>query len=270
MLIAALANYQSLSDDALYDAALRAQQAMVKWQRWYLAIQAEIDFMEESRRKQKAKRKTNPYKLEDPEEYDRKHHESIQTALRNTSHSSGNNAPNTAKPRSAKPVKAPISEGCRPRNDELHIDMNASMQPAEGKRIRKPRVLDIEDTVVSAPKKSLKRTREPEDSDASIPAPDQPAAKKQHTGARSFTPPDWVRNSRAIKLEGEDPVKGVDLAVARKEPEEETKGKDPVRAAAAKLMWAKRRANGTNGRYGGRPADRTVAKAKASGEGTIG
>ncbi len=257
MLIAALANYESLSDDALYDAALRAQQAMVKWQRWYLAIQAEIDFMEESRRKQKAKRKTNPYKLEDPEEYDRKHHESIQTALRNTSHSSGNNAPNTAKPRSAKPVKAPVSEGRRPRSDELHIDMNASMQPVEGKRIRKPRVLDIEDTAVSATKKPPKRAREPE---ADAPAPDQPAAKKQHTGARSFTPPDWVRTSRPIKLESEEPS-----AVLGKEPKEETKGKDPVRAAAAKLMWAKRRANGTNGRYGGRPADRTVAKAKARG-----
>lgn len=48
------------------------------------------------------------------------------------------------------------------------------------------------------------------------------------------------------------------------EEKELTKGKDkdPVRAEAARLMWAKRKASGTNGRYGGRPTERTVAKAK--------
>lgn len=50
-----------------------------------------------------------------------------------------------------------------------------------------------------------------------------------------------------------------------KEPaigKEQATGKNPTRAAAAKLMWAKRKASGTNGRYGGKPTERTVAKAK--------
>ena len=43
------------------------------------------------------------------------------------------------------------------------------------------------------------------------------------------------------------------------------KEKDPVRAEAARLMWAKRKASGTNGRYGGKPTERTVAKAMKEG-----
>ncbi len=34
------------------------------------------------------------------------------------------------------------SNGRRPRN-ELHIDMNEPMQPVEGKRIRKPRIIEV-------------------------------------------------------------------------------------------------------------------------------
>lgn len=53
----------------------------------------------------------------------------------------------------------------------------------------------------------------------------------------------------------------------KQEPKDHQKSaKDPVRAAAAKLMWAKRKASGTNGRYGGKPTERTVAKAKAKAE----
>ena len=56
---------------------------------------------------------------------------------------------------------------------------------------------------------------------------------------------------------------GAAKSTARTGVEKETeKEKDPVRAAAARLMWAKRKARGTNGRYGGRPTEKTVAKAR--------
>lgn len=261
-LISSLANYESLSDDALYNAALNAQQAMVKWQNEYMALETEVSHMRGSPYN-KQKHKANPRKLEDPAEYDRKHHNFLQQATANIGQTTGNN-----------PVNKPPFKGQKPRN-ELHIDMNEPMQPVEGKRIRKPRLLDDDKAAVPAPKKSTKRSREPEN-DVNTPEIDQPAAKKQHTRARSITPPAWVNTARNIKPESQKPsaapekapkkrgnaAKGASKPTVKKEPKEETKGKDPVRAAAARLMWAKRQANGTNGRYGGAPRDGTVAKAK--------
>ncbi len=63
------------------------------------------------------------------------------------------------------------------------------------------------------------------------------------------------------------PVKDVAKVVIKKEPKEEMEGKDPVRAAAARAMWARRRADGTNGRRGGAPKGRTVAKGEEEEEG---
>ena len=270
-LISSLANYESLSDDALYDAALEAQQAMVKWQDQYMALQTEISRMRESPYNRNNP-KPNPRKLEEPEEYDRKHHNFLQQTTPNMTQTTGNNPRNTARPRATNPISKPKINGCRPRN-ELHIDMNEPMQPVEGKRIRKPRVLLDAATVVTAPPKDAKRLREPENNNANAPAIDQPAIKKQDTRARSITPPQWVNTACNIIKEPsaapenlskkrERPAKGTNQVVIKKEPKEETKGKDPVRAAAARLMWAKRQASGTNGRYGGAPKEGTVAKAK--------
>ena len=150
------------------------------------------------------------------------------------------------------------------------------MQPVEGKRIRKPHVIDDNDAAVTAPKKTTKRAREPDSNGANAPAIDQPAAKKQDSRIRSTTPPKWVNTARNIETitkenstapensskKGKCPAKGTAQAVIKKEKMEETQGKDPVRAAAARLMWAKRQANGTNGRYGGAPMEGTVAKGK--------
>ena len=274
-LISSLANYESLSDDALYDAALNAQQAMVKWQEEYMALKTEITRMRRSPHNRKEKRKANPRKVEDLDEYD-----SPGQPTPNITQTTGNNPRNTTRPRATNPINKPPFNGRRPRN-ELHIDMNEPMQPVEGKRIRKPRVIDDIDATVTAPKKSTKRAREPDTNDANAPVIDQPAAKKQDTRARSFTPPDWVRTARTIKPEAKEtsaapqiepkkrerPAKVAPKPLIKTEPKEETEGKDPVRAAAARLMWAKRQANGTNGRHGGAPKGSTVAKAKGKEEG---
>lgn len=76
-LISSLANYESLSDDALYNAALKARQVMVKWQDAFSSFQDEVSRMRRSSYSQKNP-KANPRKLEDPKEYDRKHYESLQ------------------------------------------------------------------------------------------------------------------------------------------------------------------------------------------------
>ena len=273
-LISSLANYESLSDDALHIAALRAQQAMVKWQDEFIFLQHEPSRTRESPYTHK-KLKANPRKLENPAEYDRKHHESLQQLRPNTVQTTGNNTPqSTAKPRATKSTTGP-----GPR-DELHIDMNEPMQPVDGKRIRKPRVMhDDTAAAVSAPRKSTKRTRQPDTHDAHTPPIDQqPAAKKQDTRARSFTPPPWVRTSRNnIKPEAKDPSAGPENVPEKKqrelaskvaskpqvktEPVGGSRGKDPVRAAAARLMWKRRQASGTNGRRGGAPKGGTVVKA---------
>lgn len=265
-LISSLASYESLSDDALYDAALNAQQAMVKWQDEYMALKTQISHVRGSPYS-KEKRKANPRKLEDPEVYDWKHHDFLQQALQQAT-------ANVGQTTGKNPINKPPFKGHKPRN-ELHIDMNEPMQPVEGKRIRKPRIIDDDEAAVPAPKKSTRRAREPEN-DGITPAVDQPAAKKQHTRARSITPPEWVNTARNIKSESKEPsappenapqkrgnaAKCVSKLVVKKEATGETKGKDPVRAAAARLMWAKRQANGTNGRHGGAPKDGTVAKAR--------
>ena len=271
-LISSLANYRSLSDDALYDAALNAQQAMVKWQDEYIILDREINFWRESSKNGKAKRK-NPRKLEDPEEYDRKHHEFLHQPTLNIAQTTGNRPQNTARPRAINPINKPASTGRGPRN-ELHIDMNEAMQPVAGKRIRKPHIIDNGDAAVPTPKNPTKRAREPTDADPNTPLPDQPPAKKQTRHYRSITPPEWVRTARTIKSESEEPsaapekapkkgrgpAKGVAETVVKEEPVGEEKGKDPVRAAAARLMWAKRRAKGTNGRHGGAPKGRKGVK----------
>lgn len=279
-LISSLANFASLPDDALYNAALKAQQAMVKWQDEFLVLQNEVIHMRGSPYSHKNP-KANPRKLENPEEYDRKHHESLQQLPPYIFQTAGNIPQSTAKPRATNPLKKPAPMGRGPRN-ELHIDMNEPMQPVEGKRIRKPRALHDDQAAVPAPKKPTKRAREPDANDAKAPLIDRPAAKKQDTRARSFTPPAWVRTSRDIKPDTKDPPAAPENVPKERERTPEVapkpdgekgsaggpKGKDPVRAAAARLMWAKRQANGTNGRRGGAPKGSTVAKAKGKEGGT--
>ncbi|CAD6593620.1 MAG: hypothetical protein ASARMPRED_007739 [Alectoria sarmentosa] len=281
-LISSLASYESLSDDALYDAALKAQQAMVKWQDQYMALQTEISRTRESPYNRKNP-KPNPRKLEEPEEYDRKHHNFLQHADPNTTRTTGNNPGNIARPRASNPINKPKINGCRTSN-ELHIDMNEPMQPVEGKRIRKPRVLHDAAMAVTAPPKAAKRLREPENNTFNTSTIDQPATKKQHTRTRSITPPQWINTARNIKSitkepsaarenlpkKRQRPAKSTNQVVIKKEPKEETKGKDSVRAAAARLMWAKRQASGTNGRNGGAPKEGTMAKAKGKEAGMEG
>ncbi|KAL9065170.1 MAG: hypothetical protein Q9161_008414 [Pseudevernia consocians] len=281
-LISSLANYETLSDDALYEATLNAQQAMVKWQNQYMALQNEISRMKESPYHSE-NRKANPRKLEDPEEYDRKHHDSLQQLTPNMTQTTGTNPPKTARPRPTNPITMPAPKGRGPRN-ELHIDMTEPMQPVQGKRIRKPRVLDDDNPAVTTRKNSSKRPREPNDKDTTnAPATDQPPAKKQRSRARSITPPDWIHTARDVRSETgapaaapedaapkkrQGPAKVPSEVVVKNEPvEEEMRGKDPVRAAAARLVWARRRAEGTNGRHGGVPRGGTVARGRVEGEG---
>lgn len=289
-LISSLANYETLSDDALYDATLNAQQAMVKWQNEYMALQNKISRMEGSPYNRENP-KANPRKLEDPEEYDRKHHDSLQQLTPNQTQTTGNSPPKTARPRLVKPINMPAPKGRGPRN-ELHIDMNEPMQPVDGKRIRKPRVLDDDDsTAAIARKKPTKRARghhhNNDDTNDATAAPviiDQPPAKKRHSRVRSITPPGWINTARDVGSATEEPAaapvenaskeRGVPAkvaseVVAKEEPKGETRGKDPVRAAAARLVWARRQAKGTNGCQGGAPKDGTVAGEGGEGGGEV-
>ena len=196
-LIASLENYESLSDDALYDAALAAQQAMVKWQDEYMALETEINRMKGSPYHSKNPR-AKPRKLADPEEYDRKHHASLYQPPSNIIQSTGKNPKNTAIPLTATPINDPPPKGRGTRN-ELHIDMTAPMQPLEGKRIRKPRIIDNDIPALPAHKKTTKRAREPDNNDTgNTPAPDHPPLKKQHKQPRDLTPPPCVRTARDI------------------------------------------------------------------------
>ena len=265
-LIETLANYDSFSDDDLYDAVLKAQQAMAIWKDEYLVHKTQISNMRRFPRGRRVKRKLSPKKLrkEKPEKWDFNYDDSLQQPTPNVTKTMGKKPQNTARTRTAKPINMP---------NELHIDMNEPMQPLEGKRIRKPRIIDNDDTPATAPKKSLKRAREPDHSATKTPTTGQPAAKKQHLRARSITPPDWVRTFQTVTKEPtpapliESRKQGQPAkAVVKKQSEVETKGKDPVRAAAARLMWAKRQANGTNGRHGGTPKARNVAKGKGKEE----
>ncbi|CAF9941348.1 hypothetical protein IMSHALPRED_002536 [Imshaugia aleurites] len=265
-LISSLTNYESLSDDALYEAALNAQQAMVKWQNEYIALEAKIEFMRDSPKNSRKKRK-NPRELEDPREYDQKHHNSLHKPPPNISQRTGKHPQTTARPLFTHPITNQTSSARKPRN-ELHIDMNAPMQPLEGKRVRTPRILDHDDFAFPNPKKPTKRAREPDNTTTTTtttndPAPDQPPAKKQALRPRSITPPAWIRTARDVKSESKElpaaPENALVLEkavcpakkVIKRELGEVARGKDPVRAAAARLVWARRRAGGTNGRCGG-------------------
>lgn len=76
-LISSLANYQNLSDDALYDITLKAQQAMVKWQIEYKTLQKDINRMSKPSKTSKAKTKTKPCELfEEPVKPAEMHHDS--------------------------------------------------------------------------------------------------------------------------------------------------------------------------------------------------
>ena len=173
-LISSLANYQTLSDDALYDVALKAQQAMVKWQNEYKALQKDLTRMSKPSRNTKVKTKPKPRELEKPLETNEKHHDdSLNQPTPNVTQSSTTNNPsNTPQTTGSDPIE-PLALKSR---HALSIDMTASMQPLNGKRIRKPRVLGTSTAVSkTAPRKSTKRPRDPEtDSLADQPRPKNP------------------------------------------------------------------------------------------------
>ena len=140
-LISSFANYQTLSDDALYDVTLKAQQAMLKWQNEYKALQKDVSRMSKSSETSKVKAKAKPCKP------DEKHHGSL------LHHYTPIITQTTA---AIDPVKPPAALKSRNAHNDLSIDMTASMQPLAGKRVRKPRVLD---PAVPAPKRPCKRAR---------------------------------------------------------------------------------------------------------------
>ncbi|KAL9125569.1 MAG: hypothetical protein Q9175_008057 [Cornicularia normoerica] len=161
-LISSLANYKSLSDDALYDTALDAKQALMKWHDEYTALNTEISRMRKSSHNSKNKHNSDPRRVEEVREHDRNHRSSLQQPTANPTQTTDSTPGNISKPRAINPINKSPFKGRKPRN-ELHIDMNQSMQPVEGKRIRKPRVIDSDDTAVTAPQKAAKRAREHDD-----------------------------------------------------------------------------------------------------------
>ena len=197
-LISSLANYQTLSDDALYDVTLKAQQAMVKWQNEYKALQKDVSRTSKPSKNSKVKAKAKPCKLEEPLETDEKHYDSLHHFT-----------PKVTQTTATAPIKPPALKSRNAHND-LHIDMTESMQPLNGKRIRKPRVLD---TAASKPtlKNPTKRPHDPDRNSRSL--ADQPKLKrpKQEPRHRSCSPLDSIRTA---KPEAEELTSAAEIASA--------------------------------------------------------
>ena len=261
-LIAVVTAAKCRSDTTLYEAALTVQKALEKWPGKFAELKTELSNLRKPTPSAQEQRDLTPRSpFEEEEEYDRKHHDLLEETIRNTVQSMGKTTnPPPTNPTTDSPLKR------RNPNSELHIAMNARMQPIGGKRIRKPRfIYDIIAPIPGPKEPTKKRARETiHDNDATAPDLDQPATKKRDTRALSFSPEARFQTAPEIKKEpdvdGDDEAEEGDGGAVGK-----GKGKDPVRAAAAKLMWVKRRAKGTNGRYGGRPKESTVVRAMGKG-----
>lgn len=249
-LVSVLTTAKCVSDTALYEAALAVQQALEKYPGHFVELRTELNNIRKPTPSAQEKRNLARRNVEEEEKYSRKHHDLLQETIRNTVQGMGK----TNNPPPAYPTTNPSLKR-RNHNSELHIAMNASMQPIEGKRIRKPRI--IHDTIapIRAPKMpTKKRARETiRDNDATAPDLDEPASKKRDTRDLSFSPEARVQTAPDIKKEpdvdGEDdPEKADGGAFGKGEGVMKGKRKDPVRSAAARLMWAKRKAKGTIGR----------------------
>ncbi|KAM0804303.1 hypothetical protein BDR22DRAFT_594000 [Usnea florida] len=267
-LVSVLTTAKAISDTALYEAALAVQQAMEKYPGQFAELRAELNNLRKPTHSAQEKRHLTHRNVEEEEQYSRKHHDLLQETIRKTVQSMGKT---TSLPPTNPTTNLPLKR--RNPNSELHIAMNARMQPIEGKRIRKPRL--IYDTIapIRAPKKpTKKRARENIcNNDATAPDLDQPATKKRNTCALSFSPEPQGQTAPDVKKEpgvdGEDEAEEGNRGAFGEEKEEmKGKGKNPLRAAAARLMWEKRKAKGTNGRYGGRPKENAVARARGRGK----
>lgn len=161
----------------------------------------------------------------------------------------------------------------------LTISMNVpDSSKVTGKRVRKPRTifqggdeptLLLDPAAPSQPRAIKKRGREPTEDAAT--APDQPTTKKRGRKPTSdatapanepttkrlrlttpaVAPPARSTRAKSIKKE-ESPAPDVEAKVSSK-----TKSRSEVMTA----VWAKRQAEGKNGRHGGAPKEITKAKA---------
>ena len=174
--------------------------------------------------------------------------------------------------KTAQPQRTQHSKSAKRGRDDLTIDMVGApdaLEPLPTKHQRKPRTIfqgGDEPTLLldadSAPVKNDKK-RKPKE-------PEAVQIKREES-----MPPPAKRATRAQSVVKAGPVapessnqRSTGARCATKEASvtpETTKsgGKDPKRSTAMKAAWAKRQAEGRNGRHGGAPLTSTVAKSVA-------
>lgn len=271
-LIAALTDPASLSDAALFAATADAQAAMMRWQDEYFALEKQIATADRKHPRQKDPRKPIAPKL-----YEKMHEQQLrpftqandryqapkskpgqqlQAVTQAKDHSDipkGPQIPETianAPEIPAPKVKKPVESNQRTRND-LTSDMEeAAVAPeAPNKRVRKPTKV-FESAAPSQAKATKKRVREPTNDAVSV-ADEQPMAKRLRSATPSVAPPKRAKTRTKTSA-----------PVVKTEVEE---AKPAVRGAnrseAMRATWAKRQAEGRNGRHGGAPKETTKAKA---------
>ena len=147
-------------------------------------------------------------------------------------------APDSSEARQSKRVPKPrtVFQG----GDEPTLLLDPASAPTKSDKKRAFNAPKIAQLQLLGPSKSTKRKRQEAEVVELIENESQQPAKKSATRAKS------------VKKEG---------SVARETAK--SSDKDPKRSAAMKAAWAKRQAEGKNGRRGGAPLASTVAKGNA-------
>ena len=255
-LITSLRNPESLTDEQIYQAAAAAHAAIKKMQDEYMQLDRELFILDPT-----YTRKSNPRRLLDPVQYRAKHEKFIQHLVHKivkdgpgVPAAAINKGPVHRKSPSDQPQVSQTSakSGNRPptplkkaAKDSLAIDMNIDYPTnLPYKRERKPctKYQDNDEATTSVEK-------DPN------PSPPRNMRKRARTKCEE--------ENEELALQ---PKKRAKIAILEMEdvPEEQAAatGKDLKRSKAMRKVWAKRQAEGTNGRYGGAPKPRRGVRRK--------